>query len=125
MANPFRLRAIPNPSNPNPSSGHRPSPCPGGQAGDGDAAASRGGRDGAAGGARGQRVVGRRRVAGADVVGVRVPRGVVQLGGDTAVARVRGVPGVAGPVELPQDQLRPLTRHRRRLLRSSLGRSHP
>ena len=81
---------------------HVPSPFLGVRAGVGDAGAARGRRDGAGGGAGGQRVVGRRcGVAGAVMVGVGVPRGVVQPGGDAAVAGLRGVPGVAGAAELP------------------------
>ena len=81
---------------------HVHSPFPGVRAGVGDAGAARGRRDGAGGGAGGQRVVGRRcGVAGAVMVGVGVPRGAVQPGGDAAVAGLRGVPGVAGAAELP------------------------
>ena len=78
---------------------HVPSPFLGVRAGVGDAGAARGRRDSAGAGAGGQRVVGRRcGVAGAVMVGVGVPRGVVQPGGDAAVAGLRGVPGAA---ELP------------------------
>ena len=81
---------------------HVPSPFLGVRAGVGDAGAARGRRDSAGAGAGGQRVVGGRcGVAGAVMVGVGVPRGVVQPGGDAAVAGLRGVPGVAGAAELP------------------------
>lgn len=84
-----------------------------------DAEAAPGGRHGAGGGA------GRRQLVGAPVVAVRLPRGLVQPGGDAAVAGLRRVPGVAGPPQLPPPQLRPLPRRCRRLLRAPLGRRPP
>ena len=56
------------------------------------------------------------------MVGIGVPRGVVQPGGDAAVAGLRGLPGLAGAAELPQAQLRPLPRRFGRILRAPLGR---
>jgi len=81
---------------------HVPFPSPGVRAGVGDAGAACRRRDGAGGDAGGQLVVGRRcGVSGAVMVGIGVPRGAVQPGGDAAVAGLRGVPGVAGAAELP------------------------
>lgn len=124
----FRLPDRIPPADPKPSARPPPLPFPGVRAGVGDAGAARGGFDGAGGGAGGQHIVGRRcGVSGADVVGVRVPWGVVQPVCDAAVAGLRGIPGVAGAAELPQAQLRPLSRRRRRVLRAPLGcrRSQP